>query len=272
MKKILLILIVGLMIAPSGLVQAQSTVSPDRQQLINQLLQQIRILQAQLQRLLVTRSQTTGSTPLPSTTPNLSPTSNLPPASAAPVTVDPQKQYLLDLFQKYIRYVRSRNQANINLLSWESCDPAYCTYDDESYRTMEEYISTLLPLEKLVDYVGDSNQAILSSVPQKKVTASEVTYTYGRILFMKSKGEWKVVKYGPTYFTEDNEGSQTELKLKAQMVDSDKDSIPNVQETCAESGDIGPKGSAGCVKTDPFKKDSDNDGTWDSFENFLKKN
>jgi hypothetical protein len=116
----------------------------------------------------------------------------------------------------------------------------------------------------------DDKQAIYSTNLQKETDA--IAWGYGgkeMVMFVKGKdGSWKVLsialetggasisKKGAPGMTD----AQAEQELQKMMLDSDKDGLTDMDETCGESVEMPVQN---CVKTDPNKRDSKGDGWWD---------
>jgi hypothetical protein len=73
---------------------------------------------------------------------------------------------------------------------------------------------------------------------------------------------------GPIIANGNSTAVEVTSRLQALVKDTDKDSTPDQTELCV--GELAQREE--CVKTDPAKRDTDNDGWWDGIESaFYKK-
>ena len=114
------------------------------------------------------------------------------------------------------------------------------------------------------DYITkwqDCQQAILLTNPKKIDTTDSYAYEQKKMTFIKESGQWKILKthfYGWSVLKSLG-AVEGEKELQAKMLDSDQDGITDNDETCSQSESYNPN----CVKTDPNKRDTNDDGWWD---------
>jgi hypothetical protein len=123
-----------------------------------------------------------------------------------------------------------------------------------------------------VNKFQDDKQAIYSTNPQKVDDAEKYGYTQGIIMFIKKDGSWKVLSINPARGWSvlkkgtNKTATQIEKDLQAMMLDSDKDSLTNDDETCSGASQFNPK----CTKTNPNNMDTNGNGWWDGIEAEMK--
>ena len=115
----------------------------------------------------------------------------------------------------------------------------------------------------------DDKQAIYSTAPKKDDTVDSYGYTQSLVFFIKGQdGSWKVLSVNPQKgWSVSKKGTnetaaQVEQDLQKMMLDSDRDGITDMDETCGGAQQYNSK----CVKTDPNKRDTNGNGLWDGIE------
>lgn len=118
---------------------------------------------------------------------------------------------------------------------------------------------------------ADRNQMILVSDWLEDFDNATFSITRSIIFFIRDNGALKLLAFnpfdGPLIVKRGGEDREAVIsRLYTMVADSDEDGLADTIETCE-----GRAPESGCLTTDPNKKDTDEDGFWDSTQSFFFK-
>lgn len=179
-------------------------------------------------------------------------------------------------FEKYIEYARTHNIEGVRSLSHKfngTCSKAKESEEMEKkcFAILDSVYETGISMNKS-DYSNvafDSKQIILSTNPKKTDSADKVEITKNLIYFtISTNNEIKLLalELGRSFTVKKAGLTNAELNLAVEerIKDSDNDGIENAVESCLIKTT-----TSACKPTDPFQKDSNNNGYWDGIEPLL---
>lgn len=221
-----------------------------------------------------------------STENTISTTSPVTPTSAVsvetkPVVVPTQNKSITSseawtVFQNYIQAARTRDITALAVHAYSLS--ATCTNPEmkkECFALMDGVygVGKNLSQTDYKNFMFDSKQAVLYTDARIESIDTETMLVKGYMYFGRdTQGNLKLLALDPSRGVKLNTGTRTraelESKLKEMSVDSDMDTIPDLQERCLDS--TGNEVVA-CTKTDSQKRDSRGDGWWDGVRIFLRK-
>ena len=183
-----------------------------------------------------------------------------------------------EILQKYISYLKDHDIEGINSVlfkplpscpSKKECDEMF----DLAYNTYRKFNK-----EDFINRWEDDKQLILYTTLIKDTstnTANVVIYKQNFIYFIKDDlGNLKILlilpkifPYPKFYINLYNLQEQEILnELQAITLDSDQDGLTDDEEMCVGIFSLDPE----CIKTNPFKRDTDGNGFWDGVDYYLK--
>jgi len=197
-----------------------------------------------------------------------------PPAAALkPVEKAPQNESpdeLWSTFDKVTLALKNEDVASYNLYSYEPIpkdqEPQFTMFASFMYEAYSK-----INKADFVNKWEDDKQTIYLTNPIRQDDVNFYSYRKAGVMFIKHDGLWKVLNITNkgTSHTKKNTNStvaQIDLNLQAMMLDTDKDGLTDMNETCSGTS----QGDKSCVKTDPNKRDTDGDGWWDGIEAEMK--
>lgn len=177
-------------------------------------------------------------------------------------------------FESYIAYAEAHNLEGISSLSHQLSDTCLDPeLTEECYALMDNVVLISKEFDKteFVNVWRDRKQIVLSTDWQ--VEENEVVKGYYRnvIYFTRDwKGSPKLLSMSaPIDFVylpkEGLSPEELDKMLQEKIVDTDKDGLDDEVENCTFTG-----APTECEYTDPLKRDSNNNGWWDSTESLFR--
>ncbi len=176
-----------------------------------------------------------------------------------------------ETWQRYLEYAHAHDTEGVAKLAHNPSpvcqDPSM---QAECYARLDYAYSagSKFKEEDFTNVWSDENQIILST--DYKEIDDNASQRRGRfrsiIYFAKENGkEPKLIGFKPTegaITSKDNlSESQIEAELDKLVQDTDKDGLTDVIETCTSE-----QAGSGCIPTDPYDPDTNNNGWWDGIE------
>jgi hypothetical protein len=177
--------------------------------------------------------------------------------------------------ESYLEAAKNRDIETIKALSYKLS--LACTdkarLDDCNARMNTVYVfGILLKKEEFTNVWYDSRQIILATDFQTIPVDKAVARARSIIFFKIEDGLIKVIRFNPSQSAflplegDNSDSSMLEPRLIELTVDSDNDGVADYTEKCEGANE-----SAGCIKTNPNRRDSDRDGLWDGTELEMQK-
>ncbi len=171
------------------------------------------------------------------------------------------------VFDKLNEALKNKDAAAFNKISYVQVTPAqagqFSQMADYLYNENQKIVKT-----NFINKWQDDKQGIYSTNPVKDDDSTSYGYTQAQITFINDNGAWKVLKLSPAKgWSISKSGTsmtstEAEKELQAMTVDIDKDGLNDEDEICTGASKYDPS----CVKTDPNKRDTNNNGLWDGIE------
>ncbi len=177
-------------------------------------------------------------------------------------------------FQKYLTALKNHDLAQVKELSYQTSDickdPKQQT---ECFKKMDDAYKEVKDLEEdqFTHSMYDAKQIIIYG--DWRTVDGDLAYGYARpmIFFTRTSSGSPQILFFMTpeefvYTLRDKGDDKDKLiaELQPRIRDSDGDTSEDEVETCSY-----PNAPKECVKTDPYMKDTDKDGWWDSVETWF---
>jgi hypothetical protein len=159
-------------------------------------------------------------------------------------------------YQEMIKYIENRNMGNFNSVTYRKYNTEILS--QRGYASEKNFWDSIenMPIyhKKKKDFslLGkNEKQTIISTAPRTKKDGSYEKY---KIFFIRNPENNKIdiLSFDKTTASEKNK-----------FTDSDRDGLTNREEKCEKNKE---QTGSSCIKTDPYKRDTDKDGWWDGIE------
>lgn len=192
------------------------------------------------------------------------------PSMTVPLSNNP-RDIAWNLFQKYLEFNKNRDLDGVRSVVYKLapvCEDPKMRIDCESRMGSAHAYGKELRKESFTNIWSDDKQMILSS--DFWIEDSDDMGLIGRfrsiIFFVKDpSGNWKILSWSPNKGGATSKGEAGNEELMSRILiwteDKDEDGISDYSEECLDKPN-----DENCVKTDPKRRDSDNDGWWDGIE------
>jgi hypothetical protein len=179
-----------------------------------------------------------------------------------------------DVFTQYAMYAGKHDIEGVKKLSYKlssiCADPKQV---EACYMRMDTVadVKTILQKKDFTNIWSDDKQIILFSNPVITHTAEGDSYKNGFIFFTRdAQGDPKMLAIVPSrQWVATREATTTDAQvaetLKNMVKDTDQDGITDMGELCLE----GVTEKQGCIKTDPYRRDTNTNGYWDGVEQYF---
>ena len=170
------------------------------------------------------------------------------------------------VFQTYLEVVKNYDVEGLKILSYQLSDD--CLDESKLAKCKERmgtayYFGQSFNLDDITKISYDKKQIILSTDYTKTLEATSTGMIRGLIYFVRDGSDIKFLSMEPfdgIVTLRSTEATTTaEARLKELTQDSDRDYLPDIEETCEDTNS-----ASNCIKTNPKKRDTDGNGFWDS--------
>ncbi len=183
------------------------------------------------------------------------------------------KQEAWTVFQNYLTATKNHDLPTLKSLSYQlsaTCQDS--TKIKDCYGLMDNayYFGSGIPLKDITNVQYDSKQIILSSDYRDSFATSSAVRIREIIFFVRNGKDIKFLSFNPFQGVIINNTTDATSTLAVSMAsstkDTDMDGLSDQTEECDDQVKI-----ADCVATNPYKKDTNGNGWWDSTESLFYK-
>ncbi|MFZ2048812.1 MAG: hypothetical protein WAV25_00710 [Minisyncoccia bacterium] len=173
-----------------------------------------------------------------------------------------------DVFQTYLTAAEKHDLETVTRLSYQLSDTCKDPKQTKGCDSLMDNASWFGGQMKKSDYtnVWYDNKQIILFTKENVVSTTTVKGIYrGFIYFTRdTNGTPKFLSLNPEVVayvkTENKTPTEVDVEIQTMIKDSDEDGLADAIETCRENA------LSTCIKTDPNKRDSNNNGWWDGIE------